>query len=81
MRIQQARDYLEKLNVFLPVRLKEIYPGMLKEMADVIAGPLASVENQDSCGKTYTCIQRRKKSNDSKLVSPSQTGKTSRSRP
>lgn len=23
---------------------------MLKEMADVIAGPLASVENQDSCG-------------------------------
>lgn len=60
---------------------------MLKEMADVIAGPQHQWKTRTAVGcswwlgKTYTCIQRRKKSNDSKLVSPSQTRKTSRSRP
>lgn len=32
------------------MRLKEIYPGMLKEMADMIARKPTSVENHDSSG-------------------------------
>lgn len=39
MRTQQVRDNLEKVDIFQTVRLNEVYPSMLKEMADVIAGP------------------------------------------
>lgn len=58
---EQVRDYLDKLDIFMSAGLDEAHPRVLKELAEVIAKPLAIIsENLRRTGEVLGDRERTK---------------------
>jgi len=80
MRTQKARDHLEKLDVFQPVKLNEVTRACWKRWLMWLQAQLAPVKNHDNCrvslmaGERLTPVYKRgKEAMISKLVSSPQS--------